>query len=211
MPKTIEFPDVPPWWVFERDCVAFVALVDGNPIRCFITMEALLKYFGARSHYESDCIQAFQEKRNRIQEIARRKIAQDEFTPGPAGELLIKTTDVEPTPSRVIASKISDEIRHDKELERLVSRANWILVELIGDYPHDLNTEWRIPSAGRQDLLQFTILDRAAGVATVFPFTIAQLTDAQFLKEKLYLVFSEFLRARSKSLLRKARASQEVP
>ena len=56
--------------------VRFIAIVDGVPVSCAITAEALEDYFGADSTLEAQLLRAFAQGRERIHEVCKRTIEQ---------------------------------------------------------------------------------------------------------------------------------------
>jgi hypothetical protein len=74
VPKEIQFAEVEPRYVFERDWLAFPARVDGKPVECLVTLELLMARFGAREPSEQAMRQAYREHRAAIQAIARNHI-----------------------------------------------------------------------------------------------------------------------------------------
>ncbi|WEY40745.1 DUF1488 domain-containing protein [Paraburkholderia sp. SUR17] len=70
MPEmNIRFPDEAP--VFDGSALAlrFVAEVDGEPVVCSVTAEALEDHFGARSVLEAELVGAFQRGRESIHRV----------------------------------------------------------------------------------------------------------------------------------------------
>ncbi|RQR57749.1 DUF1488 domain-containing protein [Burkholderia sp. Bp9002] len=78
MPKHVTFPDVPP--VFDGATLAlrFVAEVDGTPVDCAITAEALEDHFGARSALEAELRAAFERGCARIRDACTELLADTE-------------------------------------------------------------------------------------------------------------------------------------
>ena len=54
--------------------VRFIAMVDGVPLSCAITAEALEDHFGASSTLEAELLRAFTEGRHRIHDVCKRAI-----------------------------------------------------------------------------------------------------------------------------------------
>jgi hypothetical protein len=75
VPNHIEFPDTATTYVGELECLAFRALVDGQPVECRVTAGLLMARFGARSEDEDALRQAFLEHGEEIQTIARDHLA----------------------------------------------------------------------------------------------------------------------------------------
>lgn len=54
--------------------VRFIAMVDGVPLSCAITAEALEDHFGARSTLEAELLRAFAEGRERIHGVCEHAL-----------------------------------------------------------------------------------------------------------------------------------------
>ncbi|WP_309477080.1 DUF1488 family protein [Trinickia acidisoli] len=54
--------------------VRFIAVVDGVPLSCAITAEALEDHFGAGSTLEAELLRAYEAGRERIRAVCRRAI-----------------------------------------------------------------------------------------------------------------------------------------
>ena len=70
----VTFPDDAPAFDGAQMVVRFVALVDGVPLSCAITAEALEDHFGAGSTLEADLLRAYAEGREGIHAVCRRAI-----------------------------------------------------------------------------------------------------------------------------------------
>lgn len=68
---TITFPPEDPEYCARDFVLAFTALVDGEPVQCAITAEALEDHCGAASLREEDLLSAFGAHRGKIERIAR--------------------------------------------------------------------------------------------------------------------------------------------
>jgi len=90
MPTTIVFPKVEPQWLFERDCVWFPCLVNGNPVKCLVAFELLLERFGAKSFDQHEAMRAFRENRPAIEFLAEAQIVLGRV---PAGDEILLTTE----------------------------------------------------------------------------------------------------------------------
>ena len=91
MPSQITFPAGHSYEA-DRDGIAFPAALDGRPVTCFITAEALAQHFGARDHSRAEAEAAFARHRPGIETIVRGLIEQGQE--GPPGEVLITVNDV---------------------------------------------------------------------------------------------------------------------
>jgi hypothetical protein len=65
----ITFPDDAPEFDGSNLKLRFIANVDGEPVACSITAEALEDHFGANSPQEDELLRAFERGRTRIQSV----------------------------------------------------------------------------------------------------------------------------------------------
>jgi hypothetical protein len=70
------FSDDAPMFDGAQMVVRFVAIVDGVPVSCAVTAEALEDHFGADSTLEDELLRAFVQGRERIHEVCKRTIEQ---------------------------------------------------------------------------------------------------------------------------------------
>jgi hypothetical protein len=70
----IHFPQESPEYCARDLVVAFTAIVNGEPVQCAITAEALEDHFSAVSLRESDLISAFDAHRIAIEHAAQRML-----------------------------------------------------------------------------------------------------------------------------------------
>ena len=82
-------------WDSDRECVAFIALVDGLRARCLIGAEALFTL--AREQIDSP-LPTFLRHRETVEQLARRLIEQDRLD---GRELLIRLSDVSKVPAEI--------------------------------------------------------------------------------------------------------------
>lgn len=74
----VTFPDDAPVFDGAQMVVRFVANVDGVPLSCAITAEALEDHFGAGSTLESGLLRAYADGRERIRDVCKRAIEQSD-------------------------------------------------------------------------------------------------------------------------------------
>lgn len=74
----VTFADDAPAFDGAQMVVRFVANVDGVPLSCAITAEALEDYFGAASALEAELLRAFADGRDRIHAVCRRAIEESQ-------------------------------------------------------------------------------------------------------------------------------------
>ncbi|SDH26003.1 Protein of unknown function [Paraburkholderia phenazinium] len=72
----ITFPDDAPGFDGSSLTVQFTARVDGEPVICAITAEALEDHFGARSALEESLLAAFEQGRRRIRSVCAEALDQ---------------------------------------------------------------------------------------------------------------------------------------
>jgi hypothetical protein len=75
---TITFSDDAPRFDGANLTVQFTAAVDGEPVACFITAEALEDHFGADSLLEDALLSAFERGRARIRSVCAEALDQNE-------------------------------------------------------------------------------------------------------------------------------------
>ncbi|CAB3716944.1 DUF1488 domain-containing protein [Trinickia soli] len=74
----VTFPDDAPVFDGAQMVVRFVANVEGVPLSCAITAEALEDHFGAGSTLESELLRAYADGRERIRDVCQRAIEQSD-------------------------------------------------------------------------------------------------------------------------------------
>lgn len=77
----IRFPADPPAYRDSNLTVVFPALVDGEPVPCAISVEALEDHFGAYSENLEGWLRAFDAGRERIEAVAREHLQISNGTP----------------------------------------------------------------------------------------------------------------------------------
>jgi hypothetical protein len=77
----VHFPDDPPIYDGANLVLRFVAEVDGSPVVCEITAEALEDHFGAKSTLEATLLDAFEKGRTRIHTVCVSALAESGGAP----------------------------------------------------------------------------------------------------------------------------------
>ncbi|OAJ54511.1 hypothetical protein A6V36_07345 [Paraburkholderia ginsengiterrae] len=77
----IRFPADAPAYRDSNLTVVFPALVDGEPVPCAISVEALEDHFGAYSEDLEGCMRAFDAGRSHIEAVAREHLQISNGTP----------------------------------------------------------------------------------------------------------------------------------
>lgn len=72
----ITFDNTEPEYSYDDHTLCFTARVDGEPVLCEVTLEALLDHYGAASSRAEDMIGAFGLQRTRIEAAARRLLTE---------------------------------------------------------------------------------------------------------------------------------------
>ena len=75
---TVTFADDAPAFDGAQMVVRFVANVDGVPLSCAITAEALEDHFGAGSTLEAELLRAYADGRDRIHAVCRRAVEESQ-------------------------------------------------------------------------------------------------------------------------------------
>ncbi|MEJ8797895.1 DUF1488 domain-containing protein [Trinickia caryophylli] len=70
----VTFPDDPPMYDGAQLVVRFMAAVDGVPLACAVTLEALEDHFGAQPPLEADILRAYETGKGRIREVCTRAL-----------------------------------------------------------------------------------------------------------------------------------------
>jgi hypothetical protein len=68
------FTGTTPQYLFARDALSFSAIADGRPVRCVISVEALVSRFRARGFDEAAAREAFEANKKAIEDLARAEI-----------------------------------------------------------------------------------------------------------------------------------------
>jgi hypothetical protein len=82
----IEFPDHRPVFNYEDLTIEFAVVVNGRPIDCAVSAEALEDHFGAYSARADDLLHAFEHGRSHIEALTRQYL-----TMGLAGPVLLRS------------------------------------------------------------------------------------------------------------------------
>ncbi|MFJ2991484.1 DUF1488 domain-containing protein [Pandoraea sp. NPDC087047] len=77
----IEFPDHRPMFNYEELTIEFAVVVNGRPIDCAVSAEALESHFHAHSAEADDLLHAFEHGRSRIEALTREYLSMG--LPGP--------------------------------------------------------------------------------------------------------------------------------
>jgi hypothetical protein len=133
VPHDIEFPDIEPRFVFDRDCLAFTARVGGHSVECLVTAEMLMTHFGAQEPSEEEMRAAYREHRAEIQSIAR-----DHIQNGWVDESRLFLT------TRFTRLKVTfgDRLDERPDLRAMADAAHRILVEIIGPNAKTVEVLW---------------------------------------------------------------------
>src|SRR5262245_11676755 len=197
MAKTVEFPEIPPTWLLERDCVAFPALVDRKPIRCMITAEALMQDYGARRPTEAESLRAFGDNKAAIQKVALQEIERGQYVI-PEDEVLIRASR-----PRGIHLVLSPTITKRQDLRNFVHDVTVKHVGRFSPKGGDVNVLWDFAGPPDNNLFQVTLEDMDTGGKTLDWFSYDQLQDNQYLRRRFDFLWAEYLSARSAKQIEK--------
>jgi Protein of unknown function (DUF1488) len=153
---TVEFPDVEPQYVFERDCLAFPALARGKPVQCLVTVEFLTAYFGVREPSEASMRRAFHEHRGEIQEIARNHIESGWIDDQDRVFLTTRFTRLAVTSGPALLRAMDD----TPSMRVILQPLHRLLVDIVGPNAGEVNVEWELlGSASARPSFSLSILD----------------------------------------------------
>jgi hypothetical protein len=191
--KEILFPDREPVYLFDRDCLAFRALVEGRPVECMITAELLLSRFGARDMTEGSLREAYRKHRAGIQAIARDHIENGWID---ADHRLFLTTRF----TRLTVT-FDSRLGEWREGRALAEQAHRVLTELIGPNAETVNVEWAAAETrpGEAGVL-LRLEDPAMSFSVSAAFDAGKQNNAASLGLFLGQVWAGFLRERSRRL-----------
>lgn len=189
MPQTISFPDIEPSWMFDRNSVLFLALVDGEPVRCMVSMEALHSWFGS-GFTQDENLKAFRENRDAIIARARQKIEAGDINPG--DEVLLRQDDG-PQPK----STFSQTIRENAAVSSLVDEATGVLAQVIARTASDIRAGWQLVDTAKTPIVQLTLEDKHNQVAATDWFSIKELQNKTILRRRLDRLWGDLLQASS--------------
>jgi hypothetical protein len=193
--KQIDFPDFEPRWVFDRDCVVFLALVDKKPVKCLISVEALIQQYGIK-YSEKDAVLAFRKHRDEIRELARRKIEAADYD-DERGEVLLTTAAL----SDVDGVEYSEDIRNNPALHKQVLNASAVVRKLLGRAFDGLRISWQVIQGTGPRVVQLSAEDPEIGEQFWDWFSVEQLGDTGIVGSRLHSFVGAYLRARTHKLL----------
>jgi hypothetical protein len=198
--KIITFPESEPEYVFNRDCLAFHANVDGKSVKCMVTAEFLMTNFRI-----PDSTPDFSEEamRNayRVYKLEIQKIATDHIENGWIDDdsRIFLTT-------RFTRLNVKFGERYDESprIRTLVVSAHRILLDLIGPNAEAVNVEWREWN-GDEDPpghpgISVRIADPDTSRSGKVFFGPKESDDPNTLRVYLALLWSGILRERSRKL-----------
>jgi hypothetical protein len=201
MAEKIFFPGTTPQWMFGRDCVAFLAIVNDKPVRCIISMEALFQGYGAKSGSEEDCMQAFNEHRTAIERQAEARINARAFTP--EREVIIRASPEKSKGSRWLNFVRSPEIASRPEVNKLLFDVTFHYLGRFAPHGCETRVSWDYAGKPEDNLFQIKLEDPETQSSTGDWFSIQQLNDPEYLRRRFDFLWAEYLSARSKRQLEK--------
>ena len=195
MPKSIRFfPTTPPHWQFDREAILFVAIVDGTPVRCYITLEALKDLFGSGSTRES-ALSTFEANREAIQQLAREMLETGKVNN--KGDVTIRkpleSFEAQTNPITTYHFGVGE----DGELRILLNGATQLLAQIIARAQVDVYADWEVLPSGDLSIYQLTLEDKSDGVKLYEWFSLPQLRDKVALRQRLDRVWAEFLQVQN--------------
>lgn len=197
MPREIVFPEGEPRYVFERDCLAFPAKVDGQPVECLVTLELLMANFGAEEPSEQAMRKAYREHRAAIQDLARIQIENGWIDEESRVFLTTRFTRLTVT--------YGERLRSNPNLRASSEAAQRLLTEIIGPNAEEVNVEWDAENRPPDlVLLTLRIMDPSLPYSGKVSLGPKVWQDSTTLSLILGGAWSDLLRARSRRLILKS-------
>jgi hypothetical protein len=208
MPKSIVFPPVEPFWIFDRECLAFPAIVDGVTIRCLVNYEALMRNFGAKGPpSQSAAIEAFEKHREVIQRTARKLIEAGQINE--RKEVLLRSQ-TQLRSEGFLKLVIPDKITHDSRLGPAIDEAITILAETLDDrFWKRFSAAWDF--SDETGLFQLTLKDDETEATARDWYTLNELKNVDLLRTSFDRLRVDLLRAATRKHLEKIEAGAEGP
>lgn len=196
MPE-ITFPEPEPRYVFERDCLALWASVDGTLVNCFISAELLYSRFGAKGLTEEDMRQAYRGHEAEIQAIARSHIENGWIDQNNRVFLTHRYTR--------LTVAFGDRLGQRTPELALAENAHRVLLDLIGPTAEEVSVEWNDAEDDRRRTpIRVRITD------PVIPWSVSTILHSKDWEEPAWLqihlaqLWGSLLQARSRDLMLKS-------
>jgi hypothetical protein len=197
VPNQIDFPEADPTYVFERDCLAFPAVVDGKPVLCLITGELLLFRFGAQDMSEEAMRETFQEHRTELQAIARSHIENGWIDD--EGRILLTTrfTRLNVTFGETLGKRSA--------LLSAANTAHRLLTEIIGPNAEEVSIVWDVRGSDPEEsAISLQIIDPAIPHSAKVFLEHPERQHPEEFRVNLARLWNSILRARSRTLIFKS-------
>ncbi|MBY0524973.1 MAG: DUF1488 domain-containing protein [Gemmataceae bacterium] len=195
MPKDIQFPEVEPRYVFERDCLGFQALADGKPVECMVTGELFMTRFRARDMSEDSLRQAYREHQSEIQSIARDHIENGWLDEDGRVFLTTRFTRLSVTFSEPLAS------------DPHVAAAHRMLTDIIGPNAGAVTVTWTCfagVNVQERPSVHVSVIDPAISRQRSIAFQSKDWADTTTMRLRLASLWGALLQAQSRNLLLKS-------
>lgn len=190
--------------MFDRDCVLFYAVAGGSVHNCLISGEALMTHFGARDMTATECLRAYGEHRQAIQDVAERKILAGTRERG--WEVLIMmedfprqtTTTTPPPPTRGLQITESSAVRSDPAVGSVAGVLNRQLRAVMGVGHSLVKADWdAIPVSGEK-LIRLRLTDAQSGAVVQRLFTREDLESLSPDRLPLFRMWDDLLLERGR-------------
>jgi hypothetical protein len=194
VPREILFPEGELYYVFERDCLGFRALVDGKSVGCLVTGELLMHRFGASAFTEEAFREAYSKHEAEIHAIARHHIEMGWIN---SDNLVILTTLF-----TTLRFNYGEDLRKKPRELALAEAAARVLAELIGPGSREVTVDldWEEKDGHRPFVV---ILNDPAGMA-VSRFETKELEPVRRLRVRLARLWGDLLQIRSQKLIQQS-------
>jgi hypothetical protein len=210
MPQSVTFPKLQPQWIFDRDCVQFFALLDGEEVvKCLVAAEALETHFCARNISREEALRAFLEHEAEIEAVAREKILKGNYKRG--DEVLLRmadfprrttTTTPSPRPAHGLRTVIDPTIATDPMLLSGVNEAKFVFEQELATGSIQATATWeRVQVQPNKSLAQITLTDDETKATVRGLFSAGDLANLNYARFSLFRLWDDLLRERGRRQL----------
>ena len=190
MAKEIEFPELEPVYIADRDCLIFRAIAYDKPVECVVTAGLLMANFGALDIDKESLLKSYQEHKPDIHTLAMNHIENGWIDEEGRVFLTKRFTRLKVT--------YGDHYDESPAVRSLVDTAHRILLNLIGPNAEKVNVEW----SGEEypPRISVQIIDPDTLHSSKIFFNAKDSADSNTVSISLARLWSKVLRERSLKL-----------
>lgn len=193
MSKEIVFPEIEPDYVFDRDCLAFPALVDGKSIACFASGELLMHRFGATAFTEKALREALARHKAKIHSIARHHIEM--------GWVNSENQVILTTHFTTLQISFGDELRKRPAAFEIATMAQQVVAELVGPSSGEVAVKFDWEEKDGRPIFVVMMHDTVGTASNWFYMPKTESVDR--LRVWLNRLWGELLQIRSRKLIQR--------